>query len=56
VGAATLVGGAWRDIAVFGLLVLFLVFRPHGLFGKAYDPFRRAGLAGGGESRSPAAR
>lgn len=56
VAAATLVGGAWRDIAVFGLLVLFLVFRPHGLFGKAYDPFRQAGMEGGGESRLPAAR
>lgn len=56
VGAATLVGGAWRDMAVFGLLVLFLVFRPHGLFGKAHDPFRQARMEGGGESRLPAAR
>lgn len=42
VGAAALVGGAWRDIAVFGLLVLFLVFRPYGLFGRAFDPFGKA--------------
>ena len=42
VGAAALVGGAWRDITVFGLLVLFLVFRPYGLFGRAYDPFGKS--------------
>jgi branched-chain amino acid transport system permease protein len=41
VAAASLVGSAWRDIAVFGLLVLFLVFRPQGLFGKPHDPFGR---------------
>lgn len=56
VAAASLIGGAWRDIAVFGLLVLFLVFRPHGLFGKPYDPFRPANLEDGVERRSLAAR
>ncbi len=41
VGASALIGGAWRDIVVFGLLVVFLVFRPQGLFGKPHDPFGR---------------
>lgn len=51
VAAAALVGSAWRDIAVFGLLVLFLMLRPQGLFGKPFDPFRSAGLEGGIEPR-----
>jgi len=39
VGASALIGGAWRDIVVFGLLVVLLVLRPQGLFGRPHDPF-----------------
>ena len=46
VAAASLIGGAWRDIVVFGLLVLFLIFRPHGLLGAPADPFRALRGAG----------
>lgn len=41
VGASALIGGAWRDIVVFGLLVIFLTLRPQGLLGKPSDPFGR---------------
>jgi branched-chain amino acid transport system permease protein len=32
--AVIVVGGAFRDLVVFGLLLLFLLFRPSGLFGS----------------------
>jgi branched-chain amino acid transport system permease protein len=32
--AVTVVGGAFRDIVVFGLLMIFLLVRPSGLFGS----------------------
>jgi branched-chain amino acid transport system permease protein len=50
VAAATLIGGAWRDIVVFGLLVLFLIFRPQGLLGPPADPF--GALRGAGQPAS----
>ena len=35
---STVIGfGAFRDVITFGLLFLFLVFRPYGLFGKEED-------------------
>mgnify|MGYP003885670811 CR=1 FL=1 len=30
--------GTWRDVAVFALLALFLIFRPQGLLGRRRDP------------------
>ena len=39
VAAAAMIGGGWRDIVVFGLLVLFLILRPQGLLGAPFDPF-----------------
>lgn len=37
--SSTVVGlGAFRDVITFGLLFLFLLFRPYGLFGKEEDP------------------
>lgn len=47
VAAASLIGGAWRDIVVFGLLVMFLIFRPQGLLGTPADPF--GALRGAGQ-------
>jgi branched-chain amino acid transport system permease protein len=44
--AAGSFGGQWRDIFVFGLLILFLIFRPAGLLGgRALQPDRRASQA-----------
>jgi branched-chain amino acid transport system permease protein len=34
VGTAATVGSEWKDVAVFGILVLVLVFRPEGLLGE----------------------
>ncbi len=31
--AAGYVGGQWSDIVVFGILILFMLLRPQGLFG-----------------------
>ena len=30
--------GTWRDVAVFALLAVFLIFRPQGLLGRRRDP------------------
>ncbi|MGH6932671.1 MAG: ABC transporter permease subunit, partial [Dongiaceae bacterium] len=35
---AALVGSGWKDIAVFTVLVLVLLFRPAGLFGTVTSP------------------
>ena len=32
------VGGQWSDIVIFGLLILFMLFRPTGLLGLARNP------------------
>lgn len=56
VAAAATIGGAWRDIVVFGLLVLFLIFRPHGLFGGSFDPFQARRGEGPSAVRAAAAR
>jgi branched-chain amino acid transport system permease protein len=42
---AAYLGGAWRDAAVFAVLVVVLVYRPEGLFGHA-DPLTSGGSGG----------
>ena len=32
--AAAYIAGEWRDVVAFGLMIIVLLFRPHGLFGR----------------------